>query len=93
LEGNEADYVDAYGFGFHDSEGNAEKEGYGDFHFWRLALWELDAIRPEELAKIVSTKVKALRSDHLWNEAVNKEKSMIQQLQEIEGKLSKGGGR
>lgn len=42
--------------------------------------WELDAIEPEQLAKLVTDAVLEKRDDDLWQEAVQKETAMREQL-------------
>ena len=42
--------------------------------------WELDAIEPRELAKLVTDKVLELRDEKLWNIEVKRERRMIEEL-------------
>jgi hypothetical protein len=43
--------------------------------------WELDAVEPTELARLVTDAVQNLRDEDLWQEAVAKEDAMRQELQ------------
>jgi hypothetical protein len=45
--------------------------------------WELDAIEPRALAKLVRDKVIELRDDDLWESALSRERAMIEELQTL----------
>jgi hypothetical protein len=45
--------------------------------------WELDAIEPRQLSAIVSKAVRELRDDSLWNDAVQREQAMRDELQDF----------
>lgn len=45
--------------------------------------WELDAVEPKELARLVRRAVKDLRDPDLWEEAVNREEAMKQDLSDF----------
>lgn len=45
--------------------------------------WELDAIEPTELARIVTDAVVALRDEEIWQEDVEREEEMREELQEF----------
>lgn len=47
------------------------------------ASWELDAVEPTELARLVTEAVTGLRDEELWNEAVERENEMRQELQDF----------
>lgn len=42
--------------------------------------WELDAIEPRALAKLVRDQVKQLRDEHIWRDALDRESAMIEEL-------------
>jgi hypothetical protein len=45
--------------------------------------WELDAVEPTELARLVNEAVSGLRDEDLWNEAKGREDKMRQELQDF----------
>lgn len=47
--------------------------------------WELDALEPKVIRKLVETNVLDLRDDDLWEEAVEKEEEFKEQLREVAG--------
>lgn len=54
------------------------------------ASWELDAIEPRELARIVTAAVEKLRDNLLWTAAVENEDSMRKELQNFANSYHKG---
>lgn len=48
--------------------------------------WELDAVKPEDLEKLIRDEVNQLIDASLWDEAVEKESEMIDQLEELADK-------
>jgi hypothetical protein len=47
------------------------------------ASWELDAVEPTELARLVTEAVTGLRDEDLWSEAKEREDEMRQELQDF----------
>lgn len=45
--------------------------------------WELDAVEPQELARIVEDAVVALRDEDIWNQDLERETEMRQELEEF----------
>ena len=45
--------------------------------------WELDAIEPKELVRLVTGKVLELRGEKLWNREVKREQQMIKELKKF----------
>jgi hypothetical protein len=56
--------------------------------------WELDAIEPRTLASIVTEAVEDLRDDDLWDDAVEREDEMKEDLQAfVKSYQKKNGGK
>jgi len=54
--------------------------------------WELDALEPRSLARLVTEAVEALRDDSLWYEAVKREDAMRSELLDFAGNYEGVGG-